>query len=60
MFTTILVIVLATSNSFQTGSTSVVAEFNSLPACIKAEKDFLEKAQKRGNCILTSGCYPKQ
>jgi hypothetical protein len=59
MNTFILVLVLSVGGSYQTGTSSVVQEFNSESTCITALSFLLKDSQGRDNFVLTSGCFKK-
>lgn len=56
----ILVIVLATSHSAQSGAASVVHEFTTQRACLNAGEALVLKAKNSGSHILTWGCVGKE
>lgn len=57
--TYILILVLSTSNSAQSGAAAVTQEFHRESACLAAGNALVEQATKRGSHILTWGCYVK-
>lgn len=55
----VLVLVIATSNLDKAGATSVVVDFYDQKACLVAGQTIHDDAFKRGNYVLTWGCYKR-
>lgn len=60
METWILIMFLSTSASSQSGAAAVNVEFDTQQACQKAGRSLAEDAWKRGNYVLTWGCFTKR
>lgn len=58
-YTWIMILIVATSSYDQSGAAGVTVEFNSQSACELAGKSLTEDAVKRGNYVLTWGCFKK-
>lgn len=59
MQTFILILVLSTSSSGQSGSASVTQEFSTKEKCLSAGALLIGSIAQRGNYVLTWGCFPK-
>jgi hypothetical protein len=55
----ILILILSTSPSSQSGAAGVAAEFTTHSACAAAGASLVAEASRRGNFVLSWGCYPK-
>lgn len=59
MITYILIMFISTSSSTQSGAAAISTEFSSNETCIAAGRAISDQAHKRGNNILTWGCFKK-
>ena len=55
----ILIIFISTSSSINSGSASVSQEFETIERCESAGKSLTADVYKRGNNVLTWGCFKK-
>lgn len=59
MNTWILIIFLANDPGFHSEASGIVQEFSENTRCISAGKAIAADAEKRGNYVLTWGCFQK-
>lgn len=59
MQTFILIMFLATSSDYKSGTGGISQEFNTKETCEIAGKALVDQAQKRNNFVLTYGCFKK-
>jgi hypothetical protein len=59
MQTFILILIVATGSHSYSGSTSVTEEFTTREKCIVAGKSLATDLVRKGNYLLTYGCFAK-
>lgn len=55
----VLIIVMSTSSSSQSGAAGIVAEFDNLQTCMVAQTKILSQLTNSGEHLLSYGCYAK-
>lgn len=59
MSTFVLILFLATSSLHKSGAAGISQEFGSEAACVAAGRALASDADKRGNYVLSWGCFSK-